>query len=91
MIRINKISNIKGANLEKKITLEEQSRCLKNTKNNVAPGSGRFIDTFYRVFWCNLKNVILGVVHQFFKDRQLPITLSLGIFALISKGLKDRI
>ena len=48
------------------------------------------MDAFYKVFWGNLKNIILGVVHQIFKDKQLPITLRLGIIALIPWGLKDR-
>ena len=39
---IKKIPDVECTILEKKITMDDLSRCLKNTKNNVAPGSGRF-------------------------------------------------
>ena len=57
-------------------------------EHNVSLGSSRFNETFYRVFWFNQNNVILGVVHQFLKDTQLPVTQSYDILGLISRELK---
>ena len=58
---LDKIGELKGiseddrCNLEKEITMEEVSINLKNARNNVAPGAGGFLGSFYKVFWCFLK------------------------------------
>ena len=58
--------------------------------NNVALGCGGFTEAFYKVFWCYLKHVVLGETHQIFEDKSLPISLRLGIIAIILKGAKDK-
>ena len=60
------------------------------TRNNVAPGFGGFMGAFYKMFWCYLKHIVLGAIHQIVKDKSLPIRLRLGIIALIPKGAKDK-
>ena len=50
--------------------------------------SPRDVVHFTKVFWCFLKKVVLGAVHHIFEDKQLLITLRLGIIALIPKGSK---
>ena len=52
---LRKISEVEKTKLEEKITLEEVSRSLKNTRSNIAPGAGDFSQVFYKVFLCNLK------------------------------------
>ena len=84
------ISEAKKVKLESEITINEVSQCLKNTRNNVAPGSLGFSGAFFKVFWCYIKYVVLGAIHQIFKDKQLPISLRLGIIALVSKGTEDK-
>ena len=54
-------------------------KTLKNTGNNVAPGG--FTGAFYKVFWCLLKRVVLGAMHDIFKNKNLPITVRLGVIA----------
>ena len=46
--------------LEKKITMEEVSNKIKNTKDNVVPGAGGFMGSFYKVFWCYIKKDCTG-------------------------------
>ena len=70
--------------------MEEVSNTLKNTKINVAPGAGGFTGSFYKVFWCYLKKIVFGAIHEIFKNRELPISVRLGIIALIPKGDKDK-
>ena len=70
--------------------MEEVSKTLKNTRNNVAPGVGGFTGAFYKVFWCFLKQIVLGAMHEIFVNKELPLTVRLGIIALIPKGDKDR-
>ena len=48
---VKTISEEENCRLEKKITMEEISNTLKNTKNNVAPGAGEFTGSFYKSCW----------------------------------------
>ena len=76
--------------MEERITLEEVGRTLRNTRNNIAPGAGGFIGSFYKVFWCLIKFIVLGTIHKIFENKELPITVRLGIIARIPKGDKDK-
>ena len=87
---VKRISEEENCQLEKKITMEEVSNTLKNTKNNVAPGAGGFKGSFYKVFWCFIKKIALGTIYEIFDNKELPISVKLGIIALIAKGEKDR-
>ena len=87
--QVKKINEADKENLESTITMEDVSQTLKNTRNNVAPGVGGFTGAFYKVFLCLLKKVVLGAMHEIFKNKKLPLTVRLGIIALIPKGDKD--
>ena len=86
---VRKISEEESCRLEEKINMDEVSKTLRNTKNNVAPGAGGFTGSFYKVFWCLIKWIVLGTIYEIFDNRELPITVRLGIIALIPKGDKD--
>ena len=70
---LDRIGEVKGMSesdrcqLEKEITLEEVSNILKNTKNNVAPGAGGFMGSFYKVFWCFFLISVGGYLQNFQK------------------------
>ena len=70
--------------------MEEVSNTRKNTKNNMAPGVGGFMGSFYEVFWCFIKKIVMGTIHKIFDNKELPISVRLGIIALIPKGDKDK-
>ena len=89
--QVKKISEVDKENLKKKtITMEEVSKTLKNTRNNVAPGLGGLTGAFYKVFLCFLKKIVLGAMHEIFINKELLLTIRQGIIALIPKGYKDR-
>ena len=46
---IKKKSAHDNEKLKEELTLEEISKTLKNTHNNVAPGAGRFTGAFYKI------------------------------------------
>ena len=87
---IKKISALDKETLEGELTLEEVSKTLMNTHNNVPPGASGFTGAFYKVFWCFMKKVVLGAMHEIFENKELPTTVRLGLIALISKGNTDR-
>ena len=64
--QVKKISEAEKGNLEKAITMEEISKTLKNTRNNVAPGVGGFTGAFYKIFQGFLKQIVLGAMHDMF-------------------------
>ena len=55
---MKRISAFDKENLKKEITMEEVSKTLKNTRNNVAPEAGGFTGAFYKVFWIFLKRIV---------------------------------
>ena len=57
------ITQIEKEKLDFYIEMEEVSKCLMKTRNNVAPGYGGFTGAFYKIFWCYLKHVVLGAIY----------------------------
>ena len=47
---VKQISQHDRDSLEQRISMDEISSTLKNTRNNVAPGAGGFTGAFYKVF-----------------------------------------
>ena len=88
--QFKKVSVEDGARMDREITEDEVSETLKNTRNNVAPGSGGFGGSFYKVFWKFLKTIVVRAINEIYVNEELPITLRLGIIALIPKGDKDQ-
>ena len=87
---VKRISVDERYNLEEKITLEEVSKTLRSTENDVAPGAAGFSGSFCKVFWCLIKHIVVGTIHEILENKELPITVRLGIIALIPKGDKDK-
>ena len=56
----------------------------------MALGTFGFTGGFYKVFWCLLKMLDLGEMHEIFKKKELPIAVRLGVIALIPKGNRDK-
>ena len=85
-----KLSEIQKAKMEGLITLEEITRYLKKSKNNVSPGSTGFSNEFFKFFWSDLKLFIVKSVNYSYGKGQLSITQRLGIITLIPKTDKDK-
>ena len=87
---IKKVNEDDKIRMDAEITEEEVGRTLKNTKNNISPGSSGFSGDFYKVFWFYLKNIAVNAIREIYISGELPITLRLGVIALIPKGDKDQ-
>ena len=59
---IKMISELDREKLDSELTLDEVSKTLENTHNNVAPGSGGITGAFHKVFRCNAGAVRLGLI-----------------------------
>ena len=76
--------------MDVRISEEEVGNTLKNTRNNIVTGYGGFGGNFYKMFWKFLKKIIVSAINEIFESEELPITLRLGVIALIPKGDKDQ-
>ena len=87
----SKIKSLKPeeiSQLEREISQQEVSQCLKNTRNNVAPGASGFTGSFYKVFWKLLSSLVTRAINKSFKREYLSIMQKLGIITIIPKGDK---
>merc|ERR1712082_477536 len=69
--------------------MEELATCLAKTRNNVAPGSSGFTGAFYKVFWSDLKRLVLATIHEIFDNNTLPASQRYGIVTIVLKAGKD--
>ena len=87
---IKKLSLAQKNGMKGTLTLEELTRYLKKTKNNVAPGSTGFTNEFFKFFWRDLKHFVVKSVKYSFENNKLSASKSLGIISIIPKGDKDK-
>ena len=87
---IPKLNDMEKGKMEGKITLDEMTKYLKKTKNNVAPGSSGFTNEFYKFFWRDLKLFVINSVDYAFDNNRLTVSQNLGIISIIPKGEKDK-
>ena len=64
--------------------MEEVSNTLKNTWCGWV--SGFFLQSLLVLH----KKIVLGTIHKIFDNKELTISVRLGIIALIPKGYKDK-
>ena len=83
---LKKVSLDDKSRLEQKVTGEEVSNTLRQTRNNVAPGPGGFGGSFYKVFWKYLKKIVVNAINEIYENSKLLLSLRLGIIALIPKS-----
>ena len=61
---IKKVNEDDKMRMDAEITEEEVRRTLKNTRNNISPGSSGFSGDFYKVFWFYLKNIAVNAIRE---------------------------
>ena len=84
---IPKLTNDQKMSMETDLTLEELTKYLMTSKNNVAPGSSGFTNEFYKYFW-----PYLGTLVKKYADhcKKFEIVQRLGVLNLLPKGEKDK-
>ena len=86
---IPKLAEVEKESMEGRITVEEMTKYLKKSKNNVAPGSSGFTNEFFKFFWRDIKNFVVNSVDYAFDNNRLSVSQNLGIISIIPKGEKD--
>ena len=85
-----KLSESQKQKMEGLLSLDELTRYLKKTKNNVSPGSSGFTNEFFKFFWIDLKMFVINAINYSYETGMLSVTQRLGIITLIPKGDKDK-
>ena len=85
-----KLSEEQKEKMEGILSVDELTRHIKKTKNNVAPGSSGFSNEFFKFFWIDMKIFIANAINYSYDSGKLSITQRLGIITLIPKGDKDK-
>ena len=91
------ISNLPQLSVEEQqiceglITEGECIKALKEMSNGKSPGSDGFTVEFYKVFWRNIKNLMIESINAAYENSKLSTNQRRGIVTLIPKKGKIRI
>ena len=86
-----KLSQEEQSLCEGLISEEECARSIKKMKNGKSPGCDGFTVEFYKVFWRNIKNMVVESINSAFEKGKLSIDQRRGIITLIPKKGKIRV
>ena len=89
-VRIPKLEPNDSTSLDKEISEGEVLEVLKIMKYNKSPGGDGFTVEFLKIFWKDLKLLILNAINCIFLKKKLPVSQRLGIISCIPKGNKPR-
>ena len=88
--RLKKIDEEEKMTLDKDISMEELGNIVKKSKNNKSPGPDGFTNEFYKIFWHNIKNLLLKLLNIYKHKGQINPAQLEGIITCIPKGGKLR-
>ena len=89
-VRIPKLEPNDSTSLDKGISEGEVLEVLKSMKYNKSPGSDGFTVEFLKMFWKDLKLLIVNAINCICLKKELPVSQRLGIISCIPKGNKPR-
>ena len=85
-----KLTKLEASLLEGPLTISEFNFALRKMTNNKAPGVDGIPCKFLKVFWFNLKYLILKALNYSYYNGNLSITLRQAVITCIPKGDKNR-
>ena len=88
--KITKLNDSKNEELERDISMEDLRKIVYNSKNNKSPGPDGFSNEFYKVFWSQIKTLLLKLIIFYKEWGVLKVAQTNGIITCIPKGRKCR-
>ena len=85
-----KLSQSEAQKLEGLLTLKEATEYIKSCRTDASPGSSGFSGAFYKMFWRNLKHLIVNSLNFAYATGSLSVTQKLGVIILLPKPDKDK-
>ena len=80
---ISKLTEEEANTIEGDFTEKEIHDVLKRTKNESSPGPSGIPFTFYKLFWDDLKGLLVKLANECFTTKRLPISQQHGTLTLI--------
>ena len=87
---ITKISECDRVDMDRDITISELEHIITKSKNNKSPGPDGFTNEFYKIFWHNLKIILLKLLNYYRVNNALNPSQLEGTITCIPKGGKLR-
>ena len=72
------------------LSMKELTDALNKTDGKTSPGSDGLGYAFYKVFWREMRTLVLNSMNKSLRSRLLPTSQRLGLISMIPKGTKDR-
>ena len=88
-VNIPKLNTEEKNTLEGNIRVDECQKVLKTMKNNKSPGLDGIPFEFYKLFWCDIKDIFVKSVNENFEKGKMSTTQRQSVISLIPKGKKD--
>ena len=88
--RLPKLNTKDRELIEKDITIEELAQIVKKSKNNKSPGPDGFTNEFYKIFWPNIRFILLKLIKSYRESKVLNPRQLDGVITCIPKGGKLR-
>ena len=89
-LNTKKLTKQESDTLEGNLTMEEIGQALKQMQNNKCPGIDGFPSEFFKVFWSELKAIMLRSLNYAYKKGEFSPSLRTCIISCIPKGDKPR-
>ena len=87
---MRRLNNTKKEKLEENINLTEIETVLFKMKNNKSPGPDGYSYEFFKIFWENLKFLMLNTFKEYLDNKRINDQQNLGIITCLPKQGKDR-
>ena len=87
---LTKLDDIDRNQVEKEITMAELETIVNKSKNNKSPGPDGFSNEFYKIFWNQIKLLLLKLLKYFRSKGELNERQLSGVITCIPKGGKLR-
>ena len=90
-VKLPKISNTEKYKCEKHISEQELTKSIKFMKNGRSPGTDGLTSEFYKLFYIDIKQLLLSSINYELHTGKLSIEKRRGILTLIPKKDKNRL
>jgi hypothetical protein len=86
---IPKLSHEEKDEIDADIELCDLEHAIKGMKNGKSPGNDGYPAEFYKIFWHDIKDILLASFKQSFNDGHLSVSQKQGVLTLLPKKGKD--
>ena len=87
---MTKLTDLDRTLMEKEISLEDLEFIVHKSKNDNSPGPDGFSNEFFKIFWSQIKILLLKLINSYRHKGTLNETQTNGIITCIPKGGKIR-